>query len=100
MWISVYAAAAVVVAIAAVVLAGRFRTPGVPAPDNPSLYAVLAGLLWPVVLVGVAQWALIAAVAERMRREPAAAPVRRAPAPAPMRVRAPRTAGILQSAAR
>ena len=93
MWIGVYAAVAIVVAIAAFLLAERLRTPGVPAPDNPGRYAVLAGLLWPVVLVGVAQWALIAAVAERLRRAPA--PARRATSP----MRAPRTAGILQSAA-
>ena len=78
MWISLYAAVAVVVAVAAPMLAERLRTPGVPAPNNPSLYAVLAGLLWPVLLVGVAQWAAIAAVARRMRRAPA-------PAPAPVR---------------
>ena len=96
MWISLYAAVAAVVAIAAFMLAERLRSPGVPAPDNQSLYAVLAGFLWPVVLVGVAQWAVIAAVAGRMRRAAAPAPVRRATPP----VRARRTAGILQSAAR
>lgn len=69
-----YAAVAVVAAVAVFLLAEWLRLPGVPAPDNPARYALVAGLLWPVLLVGVAQWAMIAAVASRMRR--VAPPVR------------------------
>lgn len=68
MWMSVYAAAGVTAAIAVFLAAQWLRTPGVPAPDNPGRYAILAGLLWPVVLLGIAQWGLIAMVAARLRR--------------------------------
>ena len=68
LWMSVYAAVAVVAAIAVFLLAEWLRMPGGPAPDNPARYAVIAGLLWPVVVLGIAQWGLIAMVAARPRR--------------------------------
>ncbi len=68
MWMSVYAAVAVVAAIAVFLLADWLRMPGGPAPDEPGRYAVVAGLLWPVLVLGIAQWGLIAMVAARLRR--------------------------------
>lgn len=86
-WISSYAVVAVVSAVAVFLLTEWFRTPGVPAPEHTAWYAAIAGLLWPVVLVGIAQWGLIAAVASRLRRT----------APPVEAVSEPR---VLQSAAR
>jgi hypothetical protein len=68
MWRSLYAAVAVIAALAVFLLAEWSRMPGVPAPDNPGRYALLAGLLWPVLVLGIAQWGLIAMVASRLRR--------------------------------
>jgi hypothetical protein len=68
LWMSVYAAAAVVAAIAVLLLAEWLRMPGGSAPDNPGRYAIIAGLLWPVMVLGIAQWCLIAMVAARLRR--------------------------------
>ena len=73
MSMSLYAAVAVVAAIAVFLLAEWLRIPGVPAPGNPGRYAVVAGLLWPVLVLGIAQWALVAMVATRLR--PSARPV-------------------------
>ncbi len=68
MWMSVYAVAGVAAAIAVFLAAEWLRMPGVPAPDNPGRYAIAAGLIWPILLLGIAQWGLIAMVAARMRR--------------------------------
>ena len=68
LWMYSYAAVAVVAAIAVFLLAEWVRSPHVPAPEHAGFYAAIAGLLWPVVIVGIAQWGLIAAVASRLRR--------------------------------
>lgn len=65
-WISSYAVVAMVSAVAVFLLAEWLREPGVPAPNHPGRFAVIAGLLWPVLAVGIAQWGLIAAVAARL----------------------------------
>ena len=62
MWIGVYAALATVAAVAVYLLAEWHRDPGVPAPDRPGLCAVAAGLLWPLLVLGIAQWGLVVAV--------------------------------------
>ena len=67
-WMSLYATGVVVAAIAVFLLAGWLRVPGAPAPDNTGRYALAAGLLWPVLVLGIAQWGLIAMVAARLRR--------------------------------
>ena len=68
MWPSLYAAVAVLAAITVFLLAEWFRMPGEPAPDNPGRYAVVAGLLWPVVVLAIAQCGVVAMVAARLRR--------------------------------
>ena len=75
--IASYLTVAAVVAVAAFLLAEWIRRPGARAPDHPARVAVVAGLLWPMVVLGLAQWALVVAVHKR----------RRAPGPAP-RIRA------------
>lgn len=54
-WVGGYAAIAVLVAAIALVAAGWVRDAPVAAPDRPGVTAVFAGLLWPVVLVGVVE---------------------------------------------
>lgn len=61
-WIAIYAALATVAAVAVHLLAEWHRDPGVPAPDRPGLCAVAAGLLWPLLVLGIAQWGLVVAV--------------------------------------
>lgn len=50
-----YAAMAIVVAATALVAAGWVRDSHVAAPDRPGVTAVCAGLLWPIVVVGVVE---------------------------------------------
>jgi len=80
MWMSLYAAVALVAAIAVFLLAEWLRMPGVSGSDNPGRYAVVAGLLWPVMVLGIAQWGLIAMVAARLGRSAScySAPYKRA----------------------
>ncbi len=81
-WIAVYSALAIVAAAAVFLVAEWNRVPGVPAPEGPGRYAVVAGFIWPVLIVGVAQWGLIAAVQTRMRRSTRRVPEPQAPQPA------------------
>jgi predicted transporter len=76
--IASYVVVAVIVAAAAFLMSEWIRVPGGPAPDRLGLVALLAGLLWPVLAVGLTQWAMVAALHRKLRRE--AAPVIRIPA--------------------
>jgi hypothetical protein len=67
-WIALYGIVALAVAVIALVVAEWVREPGAPAPEHPGFFAALAGLLWPAVLIGLAQWGLIAAAASPERR--------------------------------
>lgn len=71
-WFSLYAATALVIGAALFVLAEFRRAPGIPAPRRPAIGALVAGVLWPVLLIGAAQCGLILAVCHRLGR--AAAP--------------------------
>lgn len=63
----VYAVVAWTVAVG-VFLAGEWvRAPGSPAPDSPGLFAIAAGVLWPLLVVAGVQWALYSAVISRLR---------------------------------
>lgn len=61
-FLSVYAALAIVSAVAVFLLAEWLRKPGAPASGCQGRCAIAAGLLWPVIALGVAQWGLIVAV--------------------------------------
>ena len=65
MLITFYATVAVVVAAAAFLFSEWVREPGGAAPDKPGAVAVAAGLLWPILAIGLVQWLLIAALASR-----------------------------------
>jgi hypothetical protein len=67
-WIALYGIVALAVAVIALLVAEWVREPGAPAPEHPGFFAALAGLLWPAVVIGLAQWGLIAVVASPERR--------------------------------
>ncbi len=69
-----YAVVSVIVAVAAFLVSEWIREPGVPAPDRPGAVAAVAGILWPVLLIGAAQWALVAAAHRRLRRQVSSVP--------------------------
>lgn len=56
-----YVVAAAIVAVAAFLLSEWVREPGTQAAERPGLIAVLAGLLWPVMAIGLAQGTVVAA---------------------------------------
>lgn len=74
MWFGLYAAAAIVVGAALFLLAEFRRAPGQPAPQHPGRYAVAAGLLWPVLVIGAAQCGLIVALGHGLSRTAPAPP--------------------------
>jgi hypothetical protein len=63
----VYAGVALTVTVAMFLASEWMREPGSPAPDNPGLFAVTAGLLWPILLIAVVQCALYSTVLARLR---------------------------------
>jgi hypothetical protein len=67
MLITFYAAVAIAVAVAALMFAEWVCDPDAIAPDRPCALAIVAGLLWPVLAVGLMQWFLIAGFASRVR---------------------------------
>lgn len=58
-WFGVYVSAAMAVALVVYFTAVLFRAELVGASDHPVLTAVLTGMLWPALLVGVAELGLI-----------------------------------------
>ena len=66
-WISGYAAIAVLVAAASIVMAEWARDAHVAAPDRPGMTAVVAGLLWPVLAVGLVQVLAVIGVRHGLR---------------------------------
>jgi hypothetical protein len=60
--VTVYAVLAIVTALAVFLLAEWLREPDVPAPDGPARCALAAGLFWPLIVLGTAQWGLIVAL--------------------------------------
>ena len=65
MLITGYTTVAIAVAVAALMFAEWVRDPGATAPDGPGALAIVAGLLWPVLAIGLMQWLLIAGCASR-----------------------------------
>lgn len=66
-WI-VYSCTASLAAIGAFLGADWFRDRHLPAPDNPGLLALLAGLLWPLVIIGLAQLGCFVAIRKFLLR--------------------------------
>ncbi len=72
-----YLIISMIVATAAFLASEWIRLPGAPAPDHTGALAVVAGLLWPVLAIGLVQWFLLAAVHRKLRVR--VAPVARIP---------------------
>lgn len=62
-----YLAAAMTFAAFFLAAADSIRTEHSPLPEHPWLYSILAGLCWPLVVVGLAQLGLIVAVRKMVR---------------------------------
>ena len=58
-WFGVYVSAATAVALFVYLTAVRFQADLVGASEHPVLTAVLTGMLWPALLVGVVELSLI-----------------------------------------
>ena len=67
-WLGLYTATALVVGAALFVLAEFQRDPGTPPPRCPGVSAFVAGLLWPLLVVGAAQVGLLFWVRRRVQR--------------------------------
>lgn len=65
--IALYLGVATIFAVAAFLASEWIRLPGAPAPERTGLLAIVAGLLWPVLTIGLAQWCLLAAVHRKAR---------------------------------
>ena len=59
LWYVIYLIVAALVAMATFVGASWFRAEHVAAPDHPGVMSALAGMLWPVLLVGMSEMALV-----------------------------------------
>lgn len=59
-WFALYLLVGIVVAAAAFVIANYVRTEDIVAPDSPGTASVVAGALWPIVIVGMTELALAA----------------------------------------
>lgn len=68
--------AAVLVAVPAIFFAAELLARGLPGPPHRFVYSLLAGLLWPLLAVGLAEFAVIAAIRHHVHgpvgRRPAA----------------------------
>jgi hypothetical protein len=66
--LTIYLLGVVVTAVGAYVQSRSLRDDRGPAPTKAFLVAALAGLLWPVVVLGVVQFGLVVAVQRIARR--------------------------------
>lgn len=66
-WFGGYAGVAVLVAMVALAGAGWVRDAHVSAPDRPGVTAVFAGLLWPLVLVGLVELLAVMGIRSSLR---------------------------------
>ena len=69
-WFGAYIVVAALVAVSAFVAANWFRQQHVATPEHPGATAVLAGLLWPAVLIGIAELALVCCASRGTRSAP------------------------------
>ena len=58
-WYGLYLIIAALVAMATFVAAGWYREEHAAAPDYPGVTSAVAGMLWPVLLVGTSELALV-----------------------------------------
>lgn len=80
-WAGIYVGIATLFAVGFFVTAGSLGGRGVPAADRPGSFALLAGLLWPVLIIGATQvglWMLaVRLIRSRQRSHPESSEVHR-----------------------
>lgn len=69
--IASYLTVAMITAATVFLIAEWVRQPGTRVPDHPGIVALAAGLLWPVILLGLAQCGLMLMAHSRWGRRPA-----------------------------
>lgn len=68
--LSAYIVIAALVAVSIFLAANWFRQQHVATPDHAGATAVVAGLLWPALLIGMAELALVCCASRGTRRAP------------------------------
>lgn len=72
MWIDLYLVAAVVIAVSAWLVSPRFQSIDPPGDVTRMLWSAVAGTVWPLVLIGVAQLYAVRYLMRLLRPAPAA----------------------------
>ena len=67
MWFDLYLLSAIIAAVAAWLVSPHFQSYDPPGDVVRGFCAVVAGALWPVILVGVAQVFVVRSIARRVR---------------------------------
>ena len=70
LWIGAYIVVSALVAVSVFLAANWFREQHVAAPDHSGVTAVLAGLLWPALLLGLMELALVCCASRGTRSAP------------------------------
>lgn len=70
LWFGVYGVVAALVACSIFLASNWFRPQHVAAPEHSGATAVLAGLLWPALLIGITELAVICCAGRRFRTAP------------------------------
>ncbi|KDE99625.1 hypothetical protein Y900_011910 [Mycolicibacterium aromaticivorans JS19b1 = JCM 16368] len=70
MWTNLYVMSAVIIAAATWLVSPRFQSSDPPSEVSRGFWSVVAGVLWPVVVVGALQLAAFRYVVQRLRSEP------------------------------
>jgi hypothetical protein len=69
-WFGVYTVVAGLVAVSIFMASDWFRQRDVAAPAHSGATSVLAGLLWPALLIGIAELAVVCCAGRRFRQAP------------------------------
>lgn len=75
MWITLYLVTAVVVAFLTWHMSHYFQSSDGPSDAARTSYSILAGAIWPIIMVGALQMLAIHLITRRLRRTPVPAPV-------------------------
>ena len=75
MWITAYLTTAVVIAFLTWHMSHYLQSIDTPTDAARSCWAIVAGAIWPVILLGIAQMLAIHLIARHLRHAPAAYPV-------------------------
>ena len=70
MWMNLYAVSAVIGAVVTWLVSPHFQSSDPPSDAARGFWSVVAGVLWPVIVVGVVQLVAVRYVVQRLRSEP------------------------------